>query len=34
MKYDLEDRLIDFEIRISVIIESLPNTKLAKKIMR
>ncbi|MCD4747167.1 MAG: four helix bundle protein [Bacteroidales bacterium] len=31
-KYDLEDRLIDFAIRISVIVESLPNTKLANQI--
>ena len=33
-KYDLEDRLIDFAIRISVIVETLPNTKLAKALDR
>lgn len=26
-KYDLEDRLIDFSIRVSEIVEALPNTK-------
>ena len=26
-KYDLEDRLIDFSIRISEVVEALPNTK-------
>jgi four helix bundle protein len=31
-KYDLEDRLIDFAIRISDIVESLPNTKLGNHI--
>ena len=31
-KFDLEDRLIDFAIRISNIVETLPNTKLANQI--
>ncbi|MBN1185808.1 MAG: four helix bundle protein [Bacteroidales bacterium] len=31
-KYDLEDRLIDFTIKISEIVELLPNTKLANQI--
>lgn len=31
-KYDLEDRLIDFAIRCSDIVEELPNTKLANHI--
>lgn len=31
-KYDLEDRLIDFAIRISEIVESLSNTKLGNHI--
>ncbi len=31
-KFDLEDRLIDFAIRISDIVEALPNTKLANQI--
>jgi four helix bundle protein len=32
MKYDLEDRFIDFAIAISEIEEELPNTKLANQI--
>jgi four helix bundle protein len=31
-KYDLEDRLIDFSIKISEIVEELPNTKLGNYI--
>ena len=31
-KYDLENRLIDFTIRISEITEALPNTPLGKQI--
>jgi four helix bundle protein len=31
-KYDLEDRLIDFAIRISDVVEALPNTKLGNHI--
>ena len=31
-KYDLEDRLIDFALRISDIVEALPNTKLGNHI--
>ena len=31
-KFDLEDRLIDFAIRISEVAESLPNTALGKYI--
>ena len=31
-KFDLEDRLIDFAIRISEVAESLPNTPLGKQI--
>jgi four helix bundle protein len=31
-KYDLEDRLIDFAIKCSDIVEELPNTKLANHI--
>ena len=31
-KYDLEDRLIDFTIRCSDIVEELPSTKLANHI--
>jgi len=31
-KFDLEDRFIDFAIRISDIVEALPNTKLANQI--
>lgn len=31
-KYDLEDRLIDFSISISDIVEILPNTKFANNI--
>lgn len=31
-KFDLEDRLIDFAIRISEVAESLPNTSLGKQI--
>ena len=31
-KYDLEDRLIDFSIKTSEIIENLPSTKLANHI--
>jgi len=31
-KYDLEDRLIDFTIKSSDIVEELPNTKLANHI--
>ncbi len=31
-KFDLEDRLIDFAIRISEIAESLPNNPLGKQI--
>lgn len=30
-KFDLEDRFIDFAIRISDIVEALPNTKLANQ---
>jgi len=32
MKYDLEDRLIDFSIKVSEIVEDLPNTKLGNYI--
>jgi len=31
-KFDLEDRLIDFAIRISEVVEVLPNTKLGNHI--
>jgi len=31
-KYDLEDRLIDFAIRISELVEALPKSKLANQI--
>jgi four helix bundle protein len=31
-KYDLEDRLIDFAVMVSEIIEMLPNTKLANNL--
>jgi len=31
-RFDLEDRLIDFALRIDEIVESLPNTKLANHI--
>ena len=31
-KFDLEDRLIDFAIRISEVAKSLPNTPLGKQI--
>jgi four helix bundle protein len=31
-KYDLEDRLIDFAIRLSEVVEALPKTKLATQI--
>ncbi len=31
-KYDLEDRLIDYAIRISKIVEEFPNTKLGNQI--
>jgi len=31
-KFDLEDRLIDFAIRISEVVEALPNTKLANQV--
>jgi four helix bundle protein len=31
-KYDLEDRLIDFAISISDVVEALPNTKLGNHI--
>jgi four helix bundle protein len=31
-KYDLEDRLIDFALRISEIVEELPNTQLGNYI--
>jgi four helix bundle protein len=31
-KFDLEDRLIDFALRVDEIVESLPNTKLGNHI--
>ena len=31
-KFDLENRLIDFAIRISEVVESLPKTKLANQV--
>ena len=31
-KYDLEDRLIDFALKISEVVEMLPNTKLGNHI--
>lgn len=31
-RYDLEDRLIDFTLRVDDIVESLPNTKLGNHI--
>ena len=32
MDYDIEDRLIDFAIRASDVVEALPNTKLGNHI--
>ena len=32
VRYDLEDRLIDFSIKVSEIVEDLPNTKLGNYI--